>query len=285
MKKNSSVFIILVILFFLNIFAWAIVYDLSQPKFLEVIFFDVGQGDAIFIETPQNHQILIDGGPDSTVLEKLAKEMPFWDRTIDLIILTHPEYDHLAGLLSVLERYKINYILWTGIIRDTNEYREWEKLIEKKKAEIKIAKVGQKIKLTEDIHLEILHPFENLENQEVKNSNNTSIVNLLIFGQHPFLFTGDVYKSVEKELIKKNTDLTAGILKIGHHGSKTSSAKEFIEQTLPEIAVISAGKDNKYGHPHPEVLERLENYGIRILRTDKEGDIKIISDGTNLIIK
>ncbi|HDZ54372.1 MAG TPA: MBL fold metallo-hydrolase [Candidatus Nealsonbacteria bacterium] len=285
MKKNNAVFIILGLLFFFNIFAWVVVYDLSQPRFLEVTFFDVGQGDAIFIETPQGHQILIDGGPDSTVLEKLGKEMPFWDRTIDLVILTHPEHDHFAGLLQVLKRYKIDYILWTGIIRDTNEYQEWRRLIEEEKAEIKIAKAGQKIKLTDNIYIDILHPFENLEGQESKNSNNTSIINFLVFGQHSWLFTGDAYKSVEKELIKKNTDLTADILKIGHHGSKTSTAPEFIEQISPEIAVISAGRDNRYGHPSQEVLEILESHGIRVLRTDIDGDIKIISDGMDIIIK
>jgi len=203
MKKNNGVFLILGVLFFLNIFAWIAIYDLSQPKFLEVTFFDVGQGDAIFIETPQGHQILIDGGPSSVILEKLAKEMPFWDRSIDLIILSHPEHDHFAGLLPVLERYEVDYILWTGVVRDTNEYREWKELIEQEKAKIKIAKAGQKIKLTENIHLDILHPFENLEGQEIKNSNNTSIINLLVFGQHSWLFTGDAYKSVEKNLLKE----------------------------------------------------------------------------------
>jgi len=285
MKKNNSAFLILGFLFLLNIFAWIVVYDLSKPNFLEVTFFDVGQGDAIFIETPQSHQILIDGGPDSIILEKLATEMPFWDRTIDLIILSHPEHDHLAGLLPVLERYKIDYILWTGIVRDTNEYREWKKLIEKEKVEIIIAQAGQKIKLTENIRLDILHPFENLEGQEIKNSNNTSIINLLVFNKNSFLFTGDAYKSVEKKLIERNPDLTADILKVGHHGSKTSTAEEFIEKIAPEITVISAGKDNRYEHPHQETLETLKRYGIKALRTDLGGDIKIISDGETLIIK
>ena len=285
MKKNNTVFIVLGFLIFLNIFAWVAVYDLSQPRFLEVTFFDVGQGDAILIETPRGHQILIDGGPDSTVLEKLAKEMPFWDRTIDLLILSHPEHDHFAGLLLVLERYEIDYILWTGIKRDTAEYKEWKKLVQEERAKIIIAEVGQKIKLTDNIYIEILHPFDNLEEQEIKNSNNSSIINLLTFGQNSWLFTGDIYKSAEKELIEKNTDLTVDVLKVSHHGSKTSTAPEFIEQISPEIAIISAGKDNRYGHPHPEVLERLENYGIKILRTDLKGDIKIISDGIDIIIK
>src|SRR3989344_6608219 len=117
MKKNI-VFIILGVLVLLNVLAWIGVWQLNQ-SLLEVTFFDVRQGDAIFIETPQGHQILIDGGPTSAVLEKLGKEMPFWDRTIDLIILTHPEQDHMAGLIEVLEGYKIENIFWTGVLRDT----------------------------------------------------------------------------------------------------------------------------------------------------------------------
>jgi len=250
MKKNNAVFGILVTLFFFNILAWIAVYDLSQPRFLEVTFFDVGQGDAIFIETPQQHQILIDGGPSSVILEKLAKEMPFWDRTIDLMILTHPEHDHLAGLLQVLERYKVDHILWTGIVRDTNENEEWRRLIEKEGAEIKIAAAGQKIKFGDSIYFEILNPFENLEGKEFQNSNNTSIISYLVSAPPEagkngvtFLFTGDAYKSVEKKVIRADADLKIDVLKVGHHGSKTSTSKEFIEQILPEIAVISVSHE------------------------------------------
>ena len=126
MNKDSKKIILVIfgILIGLNILAWLAVYDLSKSQFLEVNFFDVGQGDSIFIETPQRHQILIDGGPDETILEKLGREMPFWDRTIDLIILTHPEHDHLAGLIEVLKRYKVENILWTGVSRTTSEYKE-----------------------------------------------------------------------------------------------------------------------------------------------------------------
>ena len=285
MKKHHSAFVILGILFFLNILAWIAVYDLSKPQFLEVTFFDVGQGDAIFIETPKLHQILIDGGPDSVILEKLGGKMPFWDRSIDLVILTHPEHDHLAGLLEVLKRYKIETILWTGIIRNTSEYKEWLNLIQEEGAKIKISQASQKIKLTENIYLDILSPFENLEGQEFKNSNNTSIVSRLNFGEASFLFTGDIFKSVERKLIEKDIFLDSDILKVGHHGSKTSTSEEFLAEVTPEVAIISVSKDNRYGHPHQETLETLKKYGIRVLRTDGEGDIKIISDGTNLIIK
>jgi len=271
-------FFILGFLIFLNILAWLAVYDLNKPQLLEVNFFDVGQGDAIFIETSFRHQILIDGGPSSVILEKLAESLPFWDRSIDLIILTHPEHDHLAGLIEVLKRYKVENILWTGVVRGTAEYKEWQKLIKNEGAKIKIAQAGQLIDFGNQ-SMEVLYPFENLEDKIVKNTNNTSIIAKLIFGTNSFLFTGDAYKSVEKKFIESDVDLDSDVLKVGHHGSKTSNSEAFIKQVSPEIAVISAGKDNPYHHPHQETLDTLEKCGIKILRTDKDGDIKIISNG------
>jgi competence protein ComEC len=285
--REVSLFV-LGLLIFLNILVWLAVYELNKPQLLEVNFFDVGQGDAIFIETPSRHQILIDGGPGPLILEKLAQSLPFWDRTIDLIVLTHPEHDHLAGLIEVLKRYKVENILWTGVLRDTAEYKEWQRLIRDETAEIFIAEAGQKIILSKpDINnfVEILYPFENLEGQEFKNSNNTSIVAKLIFGENSFLFTGDAYKSVEKKLVDKEINLTSDVFKVGHHGSKTSNSEEFIEKVSPEIAVISAGQDNPYHHPHQETLDTLEKYGIKILRTDKDGDIQILCDSQSLKLK
>lgn len=278
MTNKKLVFTSLGFLLILNILAWISVFDLYQSRFLEVNFFDVGQGDAIFIETPWHHQILIDGGPDSTILEKIAKNLPFWDREIDLIILTHPEKDHLAGLIEVLKRYKVENILWTGVVRDTAEYEEWKKLIGEAGNQVFIAKAGQKIIAQKSI-FQILYPFEDLAGKILKDSNNTSIIIRLTFGENSFLFTGDVYKSIEEKLIESKTDLDSDVLKVGHHGSKTSTAEEFITKVSPEIAVISAGKNNSYGHPNQEVLDILNKYGIKILRTDKDGDIKVISDG------
>ena len=301
-ERKKSVFYVLAFLGLLNVFVWLIVYDLSKACFLEVTFLDVGQGDAIFIETPQRNQILIDGGPNSAILEKLNTRMPFWDRTIDLIILTHPESDHLTGLIEVLKRYKVENILWTGIIRDTNEYQEWEKLVENEDAEIKIAQAGQRINLSTfaetslhllprptsrgsasevDRYIEILYPFESLAGQEFKDSNNSSIVAKLVFGKNSFLFTGDTYKSVEKELIEKGISINSDVLKVAHHGSKTSTSQDFVREVFPQIAVISAGRNNSYGHPHQETLDTLAKYDITIFRTDLQGDIEIISDGKN----
>jgi len=283
-QNKKFVFYILALLLFFNVLAWFAVYDLNKTRFLEVTFFDVGQGDAIFIETPKRNQILIDGGPDSTILEKLNKKLPFWDRTIDLVILTHPESDHLAGLLDVLRSYKVKNILWTGVIRDTGTFGKWQELIEKEKSEIFIAKAGQKITAAKT-NFEILFPFENLQDKSIKDINNTSIILRLDFGEISLLFTGDAYKSAERELLSlAKQQLDSDILKVGHHGSKTSTAEEFIKEVLPEIAVISVGRNNRYGHPHPETLGILEKYGIKIFRTDLDGDIKIISDGINYAV-
>ena len=286
-KNKKLVFGIFGFLFFANILAWIVVYDLSQQRFLEVTFFDVGQGDAIFIETPQGHQILVDGGPSSAILQKLAKEMPFYDRTIDLIILTHPEKDHLSGLLDVLKSYKVQNILWTGVIRETPEFKEWENLIKKENANIRIAKAGKKIIFPakkESAYFEVLYPFEDLEGIFLNDSNDTSIVCRLVFGKKSFLLTGDITKKVEQELLtKEDFLLDSDILKISHHASKTSTSEKFVEAVSPLLAAIQVGKNN-YGHPTPEILAVLQKFGIETLITKEVGDIKIISDGEKLLI-
>ena len=259
-----------------NIIAWLGIFEISKPKTLEIWFFDVGQGDAIFIQTPQKHQILIDGGPDAQILEKLSLVMPFYDKSIDLIILSHPESDHMAGLIKALKAYKIDYILWTGIVRDTAEFKQWQKAIKQEieqGAQIKIAQAGQKIISSRTV-LEVLHPFESLESQKFKDSNNTSIVVKLISNNKSILFTGDIYKSIEKQLIQNNADLDANVLKVAHHGSKTSTSNEFIQAVSPDTAIIQLGQNNSYGHPHKQTLETLLNNNVEILRTDELGDIK-----------
>ena len=278
-EKKPLIFILVVLLGF-NVLAWIAVSGLSQRS-LEVTFFDVGQGDAIFLETSEGHQVLIDGGPDSTIFENLGREMPFWDRTIDLIVLTHPEHDHMAGLIEVLKRYKVENILWTGVLKDTAEFEKWQELIEEEEANIVIAESSLRISLNKSSYIDILYPLENLEGQKIKNVNNTSVVSRLVCGEKSFLFPGDIYKSAEMDLIGFNID--SDVLKVSHHGSKTSSAPEFIEAVSPKIAVIQLGRDNSYGHPHRETLETLEKYDIDILRTDMLGDIKILVDEHSFI--
>ncbi len=262
---------------------------MQESGLLEVNFFDVGQGDAIFIETPQRLQVLIDGGPDAKILEKLGKVMPFWDRTIDLVILTHPDPDHLNGIIEVLKRYKVKEILYTGVVPEDLRQKGVD-VIEKSKAEKIIAKAGQRIKLSRlnlDNHayIDILYPFEDITGQRFSDFNQTSIVCQLVYGKTSFLLAGDAPKSVEYQLLAKQVNLNSDILKVAHHGSKTSTSDYFLKAVSPEIAVIQVGKDNKFGHPHQEVLDILNQQNIRVLRTDLLGDIKITSDGVRYKIE
>ncbi len=283
MKNKKFVVYILCALIFFNIFAWFIVFNISSSQLLELVFFDIGQGDAIFIETPRQYQILIDGGPNSLVLEKLAREMPFGDNTIDLIILTHPDSDHITGLIDVLGRYKVDNIIYTGVVKESTKYKKFKDLIDKQDARIIIAEYGQRIKAGQVV-LDILYPFESLYNKEVKNVNNSSVVARLSFKENSFLFTGDIAKKGEQEILEKQIFLNSDVLKVAHHGSKTSSLKEFINAVSPEIAIIQCGRNNNYGHPHQEVLKVFEEFRVKILRTDLDGDIRIISNGENINI-
>jgi len=286
MQKNFVLFIA-GFLFFLNIFAWQEVFDLESRFPLEVDFLSVGQGDSAFIQTSENHQILIDGGPTSAVLQKLAERMPFWDKTLDLVVLTHPESDHMQGLLYVLQRYKADYILWSGIKKTSSEYKEWVSVLEKQKqmgAKILIAQSDQEIKAGK-ILIDTIYPFKSLEGQEIKNTSNDScVVSRLVFGKNSFLFSGDIDAKAEKEITKSNEVVQSTVLKVAHHGSKYSTSALFLENINPAAAIIEVGK-NSYGHPTAETLQRLENSGIKIFRTDRDGDVKFSSDGKNIYLQ
>ncbi|MEA3452903.1 MAG: MBL fold metallo-hydrolase [Patescibacteria group bacterium] len=273
MQKKTT---ILIILFILNLFSWSIIFEQSQDKGLEVCFLDIGQGDSIFIETSQGHQVLIDSGPDNTLIKKLEQRMPFWDRTIDLIILTHSDKDHVFGFLEVLENYEIKNILWTGAIGKSSLFEEWQEAIKNEGSNIWIAERGLVIHLPGERFFEILYPFQSLEGRQVSAMNDTSIVMMLNTDEEKILFTGDISKTIENALIENEILLKADILKVPHHGSKTSSSEEFLKAVDPDLAIISVGRDNSYGHPSPIVLARLEESGIKVLQTSKEKDICLI---------
>lgn len=263
---NKKVPGVLLCLVFLNFISWAAVLHFS-PNYLKVVFFDVGQGDAIFIETPFKHQILIDGGPDrERIIEKLSEEMPFWDRTIDLIVLTHLEEDHVTGLLQVLKEYEVGNVLWNGL----GENEEWESLLEEEGAELLR---GSRFSASE-VFFEILSPSSG----ETENTNDGSLVLKMDYKNNSFLFTGDISSKKENEVA-----VDIDVLKVAHHGSKYSTSSEFLKKISPRVAIIQVGK-NSYGHPTEEVLTRLDNFGIKTLRNDIAGDVKIVSDGKNLKI-
>lgn len=266
------------LLIILNLITFSFVYEFSSDSELQVIFFDIGQGDSIFIETPQKHQIIIDSGPgDKTLLEKVSSVMPFWDKTIDLIILTHTDSDHISGFFELLDNYTIDKILWSGIGSDSVKARKWETMIGLEGSSIYYSNDVNKIILG-DVTMEIISPDDYIIDKYSKNVNDISVVSRLDYKDSSFLFTGDITSKVEKELLEKN--ISAGILKLAHHGSRHSTCEDFVREVNPIIAIIQVGK-NSYGHPGQEVLTRLSNFGIKVLRNDLDGDIKISSDGFN----
>lgn len=258
---------------------WYAVFFVEKHRQFSITFFDIGQGDAIFIETPNANQVLIDGGPGDRILAKLGHALPFWDRSIDLLILTHPHADHLDGLLAVLKRYDIGMVLETGVSHSIPEYSEWHEFLKRRNVPVTSAHRGQRVWLSGSAYLDIFAPFEDFEGEAPKNIHDAMVVAKLIHASTTVLLTGDAEKPLEYRLLFSGTDLRADILKIGHHGSKTSTAEEFLRAVGPKVAVISVGRKNRYGHPHQDVLGRLWQFGITLFRTDTDGDVSLVSDG------
>ncbi|MCF7846380.1 MAG: MBL fold metallo-hydrolase [Candidatus Peribacteraceae bacterium] len=244
---------------------------------LELIFLDVGQGDAILISTPDNHKVLIDAGPAGAILDPLAQELNFWERQIDLVILTHPDTDHIAGFVEVLKRYKIGQVLLTGVQHETEWYAEILRQIAEQGITTTVANAATDFDLGGGVLLDVFWPEENLAGRFVSDANAASVSAKLIFGTTSAILTGDLDIESEKIILESSPDLHAQILKLGHHGSKTSSSQEFLAAVSPSYAVVSASADNSFGHPSPEVLAKLPD--AKILETSKIGNIRFISDG------
>jgi len=244
----------------------------SSKQDLRVVFLDVGQGDAILISRGSN-QVLIDGGPSGQILlEKLGKYVPFWDRKIEIVIATHPDADHIGGLVDLMQTYQIGEILDTKTQSESQVYKKYREIIDAEKISEVDGVAGVNIKIEENAEVKILSPAENYNPNE-KDTNLNSVGARLAFGENSFLFTGDLPSDGEQTLIKSGESIDAQILKVGHHGSKYSSSVEFLKAVNPRDAIISVGANNRYGHPATEILERLKNMSINILRTDERGDI------------
>ena len=252
--------------------------------------FAVGQGDGIYIRTPEGYDIVIDGGPSPrAILSKLGRAMPFYDRTIDAVILSHPHADHVIGLIALLLRYRVKQVYLSGAAHNTPEYRAFLELL-RQHTEIQKIKVDHQfiVAFSPDTRLEFLYPTMDVAGTEAldfmgQNVNNTSVVVRFTHKQESALFTGDIEKEAENYLVSRyasaeenpetETRLQAEILKVPHQGSKTSSTIEFLQAVHPKIAVIPVGAKNRYGHPHKDTIDRLTEFGIKILRTDYDGDI------------
>ncbi|MBC7263784.1 MAG: DNA internalization-related competence protein ComEC/Rec2 [Chloroflexi bacterium] len=261
------------------ILTWLAVFSLPDGK-LHVVFLDVGQGDAIFVQTPTGRQMMIDGGPaPSVVLAGLGKRIPFWDRDIDLLVLTHPDEDHLAGLVSILERYKVGAVLDTPLPHQSPSSARWQELLAKEQTQVVMAERGMTIDLGDGVTAEVLNPQRPIITGTSSDENNNSVVLRLTYGQTTFLFSADVEQEAERRLLTDADALSALILKVSHHGAATATSEAFLQAVHPEVAVISVGAENTFGHPSPETLQRLREQVSEILRTDERGTVEIISDG------
>lgn len=277
-----------------------IIKDYPDNNF-RIIACDVDQGDA-FLITHKNNQVLIDGGKGSAVLDCLGRYMPFWDRDIELVVLTHPQLDHYGGLIEVFKSYDVDNVLISSLESGNQEYQVLENLIVSSQARIIRPDVGKKIGVGL-IHLDIVHPSQKFVSENsVKNKNmgledavnmggdylgsretsrdpnDFSIVLEISFGEFDAVFTGDIGPEVSEEIIASVVLESAEYIKVPHHGSRNGLSKSLLEKLNPEIAVISVGK-NSFGHPHKEVLDMLVNTGVRVFRTDLDGDVVVVSDG------
>lgn len=253
---------------------------------LSVSFLDVGQGDAVYVRTPSGTDMLIDGGPDGSVIGDLKRVMPEYDRDIDLVVETHPDKDHIAGLSDVFEQYQVKKFLHSEISSGTSfDVSLREHADEEPGLEQVLARRGQRVILDPDrgIFLDILFPDRNTS--DFKETNEASVVARLVYGNQSFLFTGDSPSSIEHELVRTGTPLASTVLKLGHHGSKTSSSDEYLDEVRPAYAIVSAGKDNRYRHPNPETVSRVKSRGITILSTAESGTITMESDGRSVWVR
>jgi len=255
---------------------------------LHISFLNIGQGDAILIQTPTHQDILIDGGPSPQAISlELGKKLPFWDRTINLVVLTHPNADHVTGLVEVLHRYNVEQVLYPDLDFKSDIYDEWLRLVEEKDIKYTVAQAGQQIDLGNGVVIEVLNPPEILFANTSSDVDNNGMVLRLSIGEVSFLLTADIRQEAEFELINRRADLQSTVLKVAHHGSDTSTYHEFLAVVNPQLAVISVGTDNTYGHPSDEVMERLEEKlgSENIYRTDEQGTIEFITDGKKLWVK
>lgn len=251
---------------------------------LRIIACDVGQGDGSLIVTPGGAQILIDGGPGKKILDCLSQKMPFWDRKVEMILLTHPQKDHMEGLMAVLENYEVGTIVWSGVKSQGSLYSQWQKLVREEGAKVYSPHSGDRL-LLDGVNLDVLWPSEEKlkiwQAQEPGDLNDSSIVVRIDLKSEVSdfcaYFTGDIPKEILEGLISKPCQ----ILKVSHHGSKTGTSGEVLDAIKPKVAIIQVGK-NSYGHPTSEVLDLLSSRNIEVLRNDTKGIIEITINGRDL---
>ena len=248
---------------------------------------NIGQGDALYIESPSGVRVLLDGGPDGSVLGELSKVMPLSAHQLDAIIESHPDSDHIAGLVDVLARYQVGALIEPGMPKASATAEALEREAAQQKVPRYIARRGMNIDLGGGAVLQVLYPDDTAIGMAHKNDNDGVIVARLVYGKMSVLLTADAPFDAEDRLLAMERadgapELASTILKVGHHGSKTSTGAGFLADVHPSLAVISVGAQNKYGHPTPETLQRLAAAGVPVLRTDKDGTVVLQSNGEEI---
>ncbi len=255
----------------------------AETAKLRVSFLDVGQGDAILLVTPQGQKVLIDGGDSAQrLLTALGERLSWPDKNLDYVILTHPHADHVKGLNGLFGRFTIGQAVATLVNHNASTYKFWLDNVRDRRIKLMTAAAPQVLNLDSGISLKILNPPGLVAEQTVDNLNNSSLVLLVIYGRTRFLLMGDAETEVEQALLSRGEDINAQVLKVAHHGSSGATSPEFLAAVGPQLAVISVGQANDFGHPHERTLNRLQRAGVKILRTDERGTIDILSDGQTL---
>lgn len=249
----------------------------STYGLMRVHFIDVGQGDCSFIELGNGQTMLIDAGnpEDGDDIVEYIKELQYGD--IDYVVATHPHDDHIGGMADVLKTFSVEKMYMPNAVHTSYSFENLLNVIEEKDIDLNIAKSATSILSSGPIDIDILSPVQ----EEYSEMNNYSAVVRIIYGESSFLFTGDAEKIVESEIL--NSEIDVDVLKVGHHGSNSSSSEAFINATSPQIAVISCGQDNMYGHPDYEVLSLLDENNVKVYRTDEAGTIMVTADQNNNI--
>jgi competence protein ComEC len=251
--------------------AWA----LQPDGRFHAYFLDVGQGDSALLVTPSGKQVLIDGGPDGSALPALTRHLPLFDRSIDLLVLSHPHLDHLFDFPDVLRRYRVGAILCVCQPYASARYRETLDLLAAHHVPIVHPDPAHDLDLGDGVRLDVVWPGA-LSDRQAKDANNTSVVLRALYKGHAILFTGDMERKEEDAILRSGADVHADILKVPHHGSRTSSSTGMLLAVHPSLAVISVGTGNKYGHPNADVLERYRHLGIPVRRTDRNGETDVV---------
>lgn len=249
---------------------------------LKVAFLDVGQGDSILIQAPNGQTMLIDGGrsislADTVIIPKLKE----WGASqVDVLVVTHPDADHISGLAGVLEKFPVALVALTGDQHATQIYERLLLDIRDKNVTALKVRTGTAIPFDPTVKLDVLAPDDAAVNQP--NTNDGSIVIKLTYGQTSFLFTGDAEFAENLTILRRGADVRSTVLKLGHHGSSTSTDENWLRAVQPQLGIISVGKDNPFGHPHKEVISALDKLGIPYIRTDEHGTITVTSDGVQV---